>query len=627
LKCWLFGNADKFEFISSLPNIIILTPMENTNSSEDKLALQVAQLPHLPGVYKFFDKEKILLYVGKAKDLKNRVNSYFIKSNQLNRKTQRLVSQIDTLEYTIVNNERDALLLENNLIKTNQPKYNILLKDDKSYPYICVTAEPFPKIIVTRQPDKVKGTLYGPFSNVKAMYAVLDLIKKLYPLRNCQLLLSAENIQAQKFKVCLEYHIGNCLGPCEGKQNEPDYIQQIYQAEQILKGDIGRIKNYFQEQMYASAENLEFEKAEAFKQKLALLDSFQSKSLIVNAKIQAIDVCTIIADEDYAYINYLIIKDGRIIHTQNQEVRKKLEESDEEVLGFVLFHLRQQCKSTSQEIITNIPLTFEESSLLLNTVPKIGDKKKLVDLSMKNTIYFKQEKRRLANQKSADNPTQAVLELQKALQLKNPPIHIECFDNSNIQGTNPVASMVFFQNGKPFKKEYRHFNIKTVEGPDDFASMREIVMRRYKRLLDESKPLPDLILIDGGKGQLSSACEALKELNLYGKIPIVGIAKRLEEIYFPEDEIPLHISKKSLALKLIQQARNEAHRFAITFHRLKRSQNSIQTQLSSIKGIGEATIEALLKEFKTIKNIKEQSLEDLAKVVGKAKAEVLKNSL
>jgi excinuclease ABC subunit C len=600
--------------------------MKTKTSENELLTSQVAQLPHLPGVYKFFDIENTLLYVGKAKDLKNRVSSYFNNSNQHNHKTKRLIAQIHALEYTLVNSEIDALLLENNLIKTNQPKYNILLKDDKSYPFVCVTQEPFPKIIVTRQPDKVSGKLYGPFSNVKAMHTVLDLIKKLYPIRTCHLHLSQENIQAKKFKVCLEYHIGNCLGPCEGKQSEKEYDYLITQSEQILKGNLSLVKNYFQEKMIASAEALEFEEAENYKQKLSLLDNFQTKSLVVNPKIQDLDVCTILADAEMAYLNYLKIKDGSIVHAKNQQVKKKLAETDEEVLIFVLFDMRQQIASTATEIITNIPIDLQDFGLE-NTVPKIGDKKKLIDLSIKNVIFFKQERRRLLEKKSADNPTQAVMELQKVLQLKNPPLHIECFDNSNIQGTNPVASMVYFQNGKPLKKEYRHFNIKTVEGPDDFASMQEIVTRRYRRLLEEQKELPDLILIDGGKGQLSSACDALRSLDLYGKIPIVGIAKRLEEIYFPEDDVPLHISKKSTALRLIQYARNEAHRFAITFHRLKRSNSSIQTQLENIKGIGEATVEALLKEFKTLKNIKSQPVEELAKIVGKAKAELLKESL
>ncbi|MCU0443363.1 MAG: excinuclease ABC subunit UvrC [Microscillaceae bacterium] len=583
------------------------------------------KLPHDPGVYKFFDKENTLLYVGKAKNLKNRVSSYFNQSANHSRKTMRLVAQIDHIEFTVVNTEYDALLLENSLIKNHQPKYNILLKDDKTYPYICVTNEPFARVLVTRRLDRSQGTFYGPFTNIRAMNTVLNLIKELYTIRTCSLNLTKENIDNQKFKVCLEYHIGNCKGPCEGWQTRLDYDQDVEQVQQILKGDLGIVKTHFREQMLQYAQNLEFEKAEVCKQSLAKLEGFQSKSLVVNPKMQAVDVLTIISDEEFAYLNYLKIKDGAIIYTNNHKIKKNLEEADAEILTMLAIDLRIEGQSQAPEIISNVGLSIDIEGFM-NTIPKIGDKKKLLDLSLKNVLFFKRESAKPTEKPISDNTAnKAVLELQKALQMNIPPMQIECFDNSNIQGTNPVASMVCFKNGKPYKKEYRHFNIKTVEGPNDFASMYEIVTRRYKRQLAENQALPDLIIIDGGKGQLSSACQALKDLEVYGKMPIIGIAKRLEEIYFPEDEIPLHISKKSLALKLIQRIRDEAHRFAIEFHRLKRSQNSLQTQLENIKGFGENTITTLLTKFKTIKNIQNATDEQLLAVIGKAKTKLLRD--
>jgi excinuclease ABC subunit C len=593
--------------------------MENIVSPKE-VALK---LPQNPGIYKFFDKDNILLYVGKAKNLKNRVSSYFNKSAQHNRKTLRLVSQIDHISYTVVNTEYDALLLENNLIKTHQPKYNILLKDDKTYPHICITHERFPKVIVTRRIDRSTGTYYGPYTNVRAMNAVLQLIKELYTIRNCQLNLSLENIQAKKFKVCLEYHIGNCKGPCEGLQNQKDYDKDIEQIHQILKGNINQVKSLFKEKMMQFAQSLEFEKAEIAKQSLLKLDSFQSKSLVVNPKIQDVDVLTIISDEENAFLNFLKIKDGAIIYTNNLRVKKQLDETDDEILTLMAFNLRKEFNSEAEEILTNLSLSLPIEGID-NIVPKIGDKKKLIDLSLKNALLFKKENTQTPVKEVSDSTAnKAVLELQKSLSMNIPPILIECFDNSNFQGTNPVASMVCFKDGKPYKKEYRHFNIKTVEGPNDFASMYEIVNRRYKRQLEENKALPDLIIIDGGKGQLSSACQALKDLNIYGKMIIIGIAKRLEEIYFPEDEIPLHISKKSLSLKLIQRVRDEAHRFAIEFHRLKRSKNSLQTQLEQIKGIGENTVVQLLQKFKSLKNIQIATEEELTEVIGKAKAKLI----
>ncbi len=596
----------------------------NSNPSPKESALK---LPQAPGIYKFYDEADQLLYVGKAKDLKSRVSSYFNQSGQHNRKTQRLVAQIARIEFTVVNTEFDALLLENSLIKTHQPKYNILLKDDKTYPYICVTREPFPKVMVTRRIEKEQGSYYGPYTNLKAMNTVLELIRELYTIRTCHYHLSPENIQAGKFKVCLEYHIGNCLGPCEGLQSEKEYLKDIEQVHQILRGNITSVRHHLKHKMQEMAEALEFEQAEDYKQKLNRLDYFQSKSLVVSPKLQDIDVFAILSDEKRAYVNYLKIKDGAIVRTRNTEVKKKLDEPDEEVLTMVVVELRKEMESEAKEIISNVALDSEIIDTI-NIIPKIGDKKKLLELSLKNVLFYRRDlEKKRGNYKPKDEPVQAVQELQKALSMNKPPFHIECFDNSNIQGSNPVASMVYFKNGKPLKKEYRHFNIKTVVGPDDFSSMREIVFRRYRRLLEEEKELPDLIVIDGGKGQLSSACSALKELEIYGKIKIIGIAKRLEEIYLPEDDIPLHINKKSLALKLIQRARDEAHRFAIEFHRLKRSKSSLHTELEDIKGIGESTITKLLRHFKSLRKVKASTETELAEVVGQAKAKIIKEGL
>lgn len=594
---------------------------------EKKEKIALSHLPQSPGVYRFYDKNDILIYVGKAKNLKNRVSSYFNQLQSHNQKTKRLVSQITKLEFTVVNTEFDALLLENNLIKTHQPKYNILLKDDKSYPYVCITNESFPRLLVTRQPEKQEGKYYGPFTNLKAMNTVLELIKELYHFRTCIFHLSEENIQKKKFKICLEYHLGNCLGPCEGLQDESDYLQEVQQVQHILRGNIYQVKQYFTTLMQQHAEVLEFEKAQECKQKLNLLDNFQSKSLVVNPKSSDMDVLSILSDETVAYLHFFRIKEGAIIFTKNIDIKKKLDENDDDILSYVALNLREESKSEALEIITNIPLGIELNGVK-NILPKIGDKKKLLELSLKNVLLYKKEKQRVALEKSLkEDATASVKELKQVLQLPHTPRHIECFDNSNIQGTTPVASMVYFKNGRPYKKEYRHFNIKTVVGANDFASMEEIVFRRYKRLKEEEKDFPDLVVIDGGKGQLSSACKALKDLDLYGKIPIVGIAKKLEEIYFPEDEIPLHIHKKSPALRLLQQVRNEAHRFAIEFHRKKRDKKTIHSQLEDIEGIGQSTITKLLQEFKTISKIKDASREEISKVVGKSKADIIKERL
>lgn len=585
---------------------------------------EYGKLPHLPGVYRFFDTTNTIIYVGKAKDLSKRVSSYFTKSTDLNRKTRKLVSEVYSIEIVIVNSEFDALLLENSLIKEFQPRYNILLKDDKSFPSICITNERFPRIYSTRQIDHSLGLYYGPYTSVKAMNGVLDLLRKLYKIRTCNLALSEKNIQAGKFKICLEYHIGNCLGPCEGHQNHDDYLDEIENAKHILKGNIHTVKVKYKELMNNAAQQMKFEAAQDFKTKLELLEKFQSKTLIVNQNIEDTDVFGVITSENHLYINYLKIQNGSIRVSETVEAKRRIEEPEEEILQLVAFHLRDKYSSTSTEILSNKEISeWEDVSI---SIPKIGDKKKLIDLSLKNAAFFRTEKEKQKLNKTP--PNQNTLEiLQKDLNLEKIPNHIECFDNSNIQGTNPVSSMVCFKQGKPSKKDYRHYNIKTVEGPNDFASMKEVVGRRYTKLKNEGSAFPDLIVIDGGKGQLSSACEVLKQLNLYGQIPIIGIAKRLEEIYVPEDSIPIHISKKSPSLKLLQHLRDEAHRFAITFHRLKRSQNSFVSILDEIEGIGEINKNKLLQTFGSAKGIFAASQEELERIVGKHKAQLIINEI
>ncbi len=582
-------------------------------------------LPDQPGVYKYYNEQQELIYVGKAKSLKKRVSSYFVKNTGVNHKTRRMVKEICKIEITLVNSEFDALLLENNLIKKTQPKYNILLRDDKTYPYLLLTKENFPQIYPTRRMISGKGDYFGPFASVKAMNNVLDLIRSLFTIRTCKLDLSPYKIAEQKYKVCLEYHIGNCLGPCEGLQGEPAYMKDIEQARHILKGNLGVAKSYFKQRMQEAAEQYQFEIAQRFKEKLELLEKYQAKSMVVNPTIRDLDVFTIVTDEKIAYVNFLKIKNGSINITKTVELKKKLDESESELLLTAIVRLRDQFNSESPEILVNIE--FEEEFEGLNIhVPKIGDKRHLVDLSLKNAKYYKKEKA-LAAGDVQDKKFRVLKQLQSDLSLKEMPDHIECFDNSNIQGSNPVASMVCFLNGKPANKEYRHYHIKTVEGPNDFASMTEVVGRRYKRLLEENKPLPKLIVIDGGKGQLSSSVEALKTLGIYGKVPIIGIAKRLEEIYFPEDSYPIHIDKKSESLRLLQRIRDEAHRFAITFHRDVRSKKAFGTQLTEIEGIGAGTSEKLLKHFKSVKKLKEATFEEIESVIGKSKAEILKIGL
>ncbi len=587
--------------------------------AEIKDAIQ--RLPDHPGVYRFYNSGNELIYVGKAKNIKKRVSSYFTKSQGLNRKTLRLVSEIEQIDYTVADSEFDALLMENNFIKQNQPKYNILLKDDKTFPYICILNERFPRVIYTRKYDPKVGEYFGPYSSVSAMKNVLELIHKLYTIRTCSLLLNHESITQRKFKACLEYHIGNCKAPCISLQEEQQYKEEIDQARNILKGNVSVVYQHFKREMQEASTNMEFEKAQRFKERLSTLERFQSKSMVVNRDITDIDVLTISSIPEYAYINYLQIKEGAIVYSKTVEVKKKLDESDEDLLSFAAQEIRLGDNSV---ILSNVPITLLDEDIE-NIIPKIGDKRKLISLSIKNALELKKDKEIFREGKKSKQ-LEVVSILQKDLHLPSLPLVIECFDNSNFQGTTPVASMVRFVNGKSDRKNYRHFNIKTVIGSNDFASMNEIVGRRYKRILEEAGELPDLIVVDGGKGQLSSACDALKELELYGKIPIIGIAKRLEEIYYPDDSIPLHISKKSPGLLLLQQIRDEAHRFAITFHRQKRSKATIKTEIEEIKGVGKNTADKLLRHFKSVKKIKEATLEELTAIVGSHKAEIVKGN-
>lgn len=583
----------------------------------------IKTLPDSPGVYKYFDEEKNIIYIGKAKSLKKRVTSYFTGKHFDNKKTAILVSRIAHIEFTLVETEMDALLLENVLIKQYKPRFNILLKDDKTYASICIKNERFPRVVSTRTIERDGSEYFGPYANNYLKYTLLEFIRAGFPLRNCNFNLSKENIAAGKFKACLEYDIGNCMAPCIGKQSEEDYHQTILAVKKILKGNLTELRAELKEQMLQKAEKLDFEEADRFKQKLTLLENYQSKSTIVNDIKHDVDVFSIVSDERFAFCNYLKVSNGIIVQTQTFELKKKLEESDEELLSLAIAEVREKYQSRSREIIVPILLDWEDSGLTI-TVPKLGDKKKLLDLSMKNAMYYKREKLTQYELLNPDLKVERLLnQMQKDLRLKELPKHIECFDNSNFQGTNPVSACVVFKDAKPSKKDYRHFIPKTVVGPDDFATMREVVFRRYRGLIENNEPLPNLIVIDGGKGQLSSAIESLQELGLYGKIPIIGIAKRLEELYYPEDEFPLYLDKKSETLKIIQQLRDEAHRFGITHHRNRRSKNTLHSDLADIKGIGSANIELLLKNLKSVKKIKESSLETLESIIGKAKAKLV----
>jgi excinuclease ABC subunit C len=590
--------------------------------------LLLPKLPEDPGVYRYFDESDTIIYIGKAKNLKNRISSYFTNQKNQDTKTRRLVQQIRRVEFTIVHSEFDALLLENTLIKQFQPKYNILLRDDKTYPFLCITKEHFPKLISTRRIDHQAGTYFGPFANPKSMNALLELLHQLYPLRTCSLALKPANIEQGKFKVCLEYHIGNCKGPCEALQSETIYLEYIDSIQHILKGHYQKPKNYFHEKMQNAAGRLAFEEAQEYKEKWQLLENYQAKSTVVNPAIHDVDVFSIVSDEQVAYINFMKVINGTITQSQTWETKKKLNEDESDLLTMLIWEKREQFQSEAKEIITNIPMALEFKGVK-NTIPAMSDKKKLLNMSLKNVLYFKKEKadRKAAEESGGDRKMRVLLTLKNDLRLTQLPKHIECFDNSNLQGTNPVSAMVCFLNGLPAKKEYRLFTPKTVEGPNDFATMFEVVTRRYKRLLEEESELPNLIIVDGGKGQLSSACDALKAIGLYGKIPIIGIAKRLEEIYFPEDTLPLYIDKKSESLKLIQRLRDEAHRFGITAHRNKRSKNFIVSQLEEMEGIGKLTAQKLLKQFGTTRNMLDAPITELEKVIGKAKTPALISQL
>ena len=582
------------------------------------LEIQLKTLPDSPGVYQYYDKQDNILYVGKAKNLKKRVGSYFTKSHE-NAKTRILVQKIVSIKHIVVTTETDALLLENNLIKKYQPRYNIMLKDDKTYPWICIKKERFPRIFMTRRVIKDGSEYYGPYTNVRTVKVLLDLIRELYPLRTCKYDLSREKIAEKKYKVCLEYHLGNCSGPCEDFQEEDSYNDTIKAIRNIVKGNFKESLNKFHEIMNAFADKMEFEEAQKIKEKLDLLSNYQSKSTIVSPSINNVDVFSIISDESYGYVNFFKIANGSIIQSHTSEIKKKLDETDKRILEMAVVEIRQRFNSISKEVY--VPFEIDLGGEIKVTVPKLGDKKRIVELSERNAKYYRQEQFKQIKISDPDRHVKRIMtQMQKDLRLSEEPRHIECFDNSNIQGTNPVAACVVFKEGKPSKKEYRHYNIKTVEGPDDFASMEEVVFRRYKRLLSENLPLPQLIVIDGGKGQLSSALKSLDLLGLRGKIAIIGIAKRLEEIYYPGDPIPMYLDKRSETLKIVQFLRNEAHRFGITLHRNKRSKSAIQSELEQIPNIGKQTITSLLRKFKSAKRVKTAAFKELQEIVGDARA-------
>lgn len=583
----------------------------------------LSTLPDKPGIYQYYDKDGALLYIGKAKSLKKRVSSYFFKEKFDSGKTAVMVRKIADIKTILVDTEMDALLLENNLIKKYQPRYNVNLRDDKTYPWICVKNERFPRIFYTRKFIRDGSDYFGPYTSVKMIDTLLDMIKHLYKIRNCTLNLSEENIEKNKFKVCLEYHIGNCKGPCEGLQSFEEYDQHIKDIRQILKGNISGVINHLKEQMQLHSSEMKFEDAQQVKEKIDQLEKFKSKSVVVNPAIHNVDVFSIKTEDDFAYVNFLKVMNGSIVQGHTIEMKKKLDETPEELLEIAIVEARTRFHSNAMEIIVPFKMQMQDENLIF-IVPKIGDKKHLLLLSEKNVLNFIREKQLQFEKHNPENKTLRLMELmKKELRLKELPRHIECFDNSNFQGAYPVAAMSVFKNGKPSKKEYRHFNIKTVEGPDDFASMEEVIFRRYKRLLDEAQPLPQLIVIDGGKGQLSSAMNSLEKLHLDGKVAVIGIAKKLEEIYYPGDSIPLYIDKKSETLRIIQQLRDEVHRFGITHHRNRRSKGVVKTELSDIKGIGEKTAEELLKHFKSVKKIKEATPEELEALVGKSKAKIV----
>ena len=582
------------------------------------LELQIQTLPDNPGVYQYYDKDGKILYVGKAKNIKKRVASYFNKTHDI-AKTNVLVRKIITIKHIVVPSEQDALLLENNLIKTLQPRYNVLLRDDKTYPWICIKKEPFSRIFPTRKMVKDGSEYFGPYASFKTLGVILELIKSLYPLRTCNFDLSQNNIEHHKFKVCLDFHIGMCKGPCEAYESLENYQKQVDAIREILKGNFKESMRGFKKTMIDLSNNMEFEEAQKIKNKIDILENYQSRSTIINPKISNIDVFSIVSDDVAAFVNFLQINHGSIIRSYTMEIKKKLDETDKELLELAIVELRERFSLLSKEII--VPFEVELGDNLKITIPQLGDKKQILELSIRNAKFFRIEQlKQLQIVDPERHTTRIMAQMQKDLRLSAEPRHIECFDNSNIQGTNPVAACVVFKDGKPSKKDYRHFNIKTVEGPNDFASMEEVVRRRYTRLVAENQPLPNLIIIDGGKGQLSSAVKILDELNLRGKIAIIGIAKRLEELFYPGDSIPLYLDKKSETLKIIQQLRNEAHRFGITFHRDKRSKAAISSSVSGIPGIGEKTMETLIRHFKSVKRMKAADEKEIIAIVGVARA-------
>jgi excinuclease ABC subunit C len=592
----------------------------------DKIKNIVSSLSNEPGIYQYFDREGTIIYIGKAKDLKKRVTSYFTKTHD-NRKTAILVRNINDIRTIVVETEQDALILENNLIKKYKPRYNILLKDDKTYPWICVKNERYPRVFQTRRVEHDGSTYFGPFTSLLMVRTLIELFKQTYKLRTCNFNLTDENVSRGKFKVCLQYHIGNCLGPCEAHQPENEYNDAIDEIKNILRGNIGSVISTLKAAMKEYAAGMNFEDAQHTKERLAILQNYQAKSTVVSPTIRNVDVFSFRRDEQTSYVNFLKIINGGVIQSFTLEIKEKVEETDEDLLLIGITEIRQRIFSNSEELIVPFKPSFELAGVKY-TVPQRGDKKMLLELSEKNVKYYILEKMKSNSLLKNESPAERILKTaQKDLQLKEIPFHIECFDNSNLQGTNPVASCVVFKNAKPAKRDYRHFNIKTVVGPDDFASMEEIVYRRYKRMIDEGTRLPQLVIVDGGKGQLSSAMNSIEKLGLRGKLPIIGIAKKLEEIYYPGDSVPIYIDKTSETLKLIQKMRDEAHRFGITHHRDKRSKAMVVSELDAIKGIGEKSKEALLREFKSVEGIRNATDEALEKVLGKHKSDIVKKEI
>lgn len=594
-----------------------------TEKFDYKAALK--NIPHKPGVYQYWDSEKELIYIGKAKDLRNRVGSYFNKDLNINAKTRVLVSKIRNITFTIVDTEVDAWLLENSLIKKHQPRYNVMLKDDKTYPWIIIKNENYPRIFWTRRIIRDGSKYLGPYASVSMMHNILELIRETYPLRTCNLPLTRENIDKGKFRVCLEYQLGNCKGPCQNFQTEADYDNSIQEVTDILNGKIGAIVRGVKSELDAAVATMNFELAHKLKRKFELLESYQSKSTVVNSSITDVDVFSIASEEKYAFVNFLKIMNGTIIQTQTIELKKRLDETDEELLTLAISEFRSRYNSHSKEIIVPFDVDLEDTAGIKFTVPKLGEKKKLLDLSQKNVYFFKKEKIDQYEKLNPEVRTERLLtQMMKDLRMNQLPRHIECFDNSNFQGKYPVSAIVVFKDGKPSKKDYRHFNVKTVEGPNDFATMEEAVHRRYRRMLDEGTELPQLIIIDGGKGQLSAALKSLKLLGIDKQVTVIGIAKRLEELYYPGDQYPLYLDKKSETLKVIQQLRDEAHRFGITFHRKKRDKGTLVTELELIEGVGKTSAAKLLKYFKSVKKVREATEEELMEVVNTKQAKAIR---